>query len=103
MELLDVLPEDEDVLVVGLGVLAGAWVLVMVAEFTVGTVVGSVALPVLPALPATVGCTLLGGLVAVSLPKFQELQSTSLLVGAGVGVAVTTGVGVITVSKLCPF
>ena len=43
--------------------------------------------------------TLLGGLVAVSLPKSQLDQSTCWLadVGEGTGVAVTTGVGVITV------
>ena len=48
-----------------------------------------------------VGCTMLGGLVAVSAPKSHEDQSTSLLVGAGVGVTVTVGVGVITVVKPC--
>ena len=50
-------------------------------------------------LPA-VGSTWLGGLVAVSAPKFHSDQSTALLVGAGVGVMVTVGVGVMTVSKV---
>ena len=56
----------------------------------VGAVVGgSVAVPicgalVAPLMGALVGLTLLGGLVAVSFPKSQALQSTSLLVGAGV-------------------
>ena len=74
----------------------------------VGAVVGgSVAVPicgalVAPLMGALVGLTLLGGLVAVSLPKSHALQSTSLLVGAGVGVGVTLGVGVTTVSKVCP-
>lgn len=57
---------------------------------------------VAPLMGALVGLTLLGGLVAVSLPKPMRSQSTSLLVGAGVGVGVTLGVGVTTVSKVCP-
>ena len=74
----------------------------------VGAVVGgSVAVPicgalVAPLMGALVGLTLLGGLVAVSLPKSHALQSTSLRVGAGVGVGVTLGVGVTTVLKVCP-
>ena len=52
--------------------------------------------------PPTVA-TLLGGLVAAVSPKFQLDQSTCWLsVGWGVGVLVTSGVGVMTVSKFCP-
>ena len=56
-----------------------------------GVVGGNVAVPicgalVAPLMGALVGLTLLGGLVAVSFPKSHALQSTSLLVGAGVGV-----------------
>ena len=79
----------EDEVVEGVAVVLGAWV--------GGVVGGRVAVPICGALVAPlmtplVGLTLLGGLVAVSLPKSHALQSTSLLVGAGVGVGVTLGV-----------